>query len=64
MAAGWAIDGSEFESMQGQELPLLRVMLTGSAAHPASFSMASEGVKRPKREASQSPPTSAHVTKT
>jgi hypothetical protein len=36
---GWTTEGSEFESRWGQEISLLRVVQTGSGAHPASYSM-------------------------
>jgi hypothetical protein len=40
---------------------LLHSVQTGSGAHLASYSMDTEGVKRPGREADHSPPSSADV---
>jgi hypothetical protein len=44
---------------------LLHVVQTGSCAHPASYPMVpvviSSGVKRPRRKADHSPPTSAET---
>jgi hypothetical protein len=63
LATGWTIEGSKFESRQGQEFFLLHVVQTGSGAHPASYPMGTGGcflgVKRQGREADHSPPTSA-----
>jgi hypothetical protein len=64
----WTIDGSEFNSREGQEFSLLRVVKTGSGAHTAFYQMGtwalSPWVKRPGRESDDSPPTSAEVKKT
>jgi hypothetical protein len=40
IAAGYGLtEGSEFESLYGQEFSLLHVFQTGSEAHPASYPM-------------------------
>jgi hypothetical protein len=36
---GWTTEESEFETRQGQKFSLLRVIQTGSEAHPASYPM-------------------------
>jgi hypothetical protein len=43
LATGWTAKGSEFESRWEQELSFLRVVQTGSGAHPASHSMGTGG---------------------
>jgi hypothetical protein len=57
---------AEFESRYGQEFSLLHVFQTKSGPHLASYKMRtrvffSPGVKRPRREADHSPPTTAEV---
>jgi hypothetical protein len=70
IATGYGLDdqGSEFESREDQEFSLLRNIQTGPGAHPVSYPMDNggpfSGVKRPRREADHSPPTSAEVKKT
>jgi hypothetical protein len=60
----WRTPG--FEYRLGQEFSLCHVQ-AGSEAHPAYYTMGTEGaipgVKRPEREADHSPPTSAEVKK-
>jgi hypothetical protein len=67
LATRWT-EGSDFESLQCQELYLLHSVQTGSGAHTASYSMRNGGsfpkVKRPGSESHHSPPTSAEVKKT
>jgi hypothetical protein len=67
MATDWTTEGSEFGSGQGQEFYLLHVVQTGSGIHPTSYPMGTgssfPGVKRPGREADQSPPTNAEIKK-
>jgi hypothetical protein len=64
---GWTTDGSDFESRYIQEFSLLQIIQTGSGVHPTSYPMdtgaLSPGVKRPGREADQSPPASVEVKK-
>jgi hypothetical protein len=43
MATGWTMEGSEFEFRKGQECELLRIVQTGSGAHPASYPMGIRG---------------------
>jgi hypothetical protein len=57
----------EFESWYGQEFSLLHVIQISSGDHTASYPMVVAGlfsrVKRPGREADNSPPTSAEAKK-
>jgi hypothetical protein len=39
----WKTEGSEFESLYGQEFSLLHVVQTGSGAHSASYPMGTGG---------------------
>jgi hypothetical protein len=43
MATGWTIEGSGFESREGQEFSLLHVVHTGSGVHPASYPLDTGG---------------------
>jgi hypothetical protein len=65
---GWTTKGSVFESRWGKEFLFLHVVQTGSGAQSASYPMWTggyfPGVKRPRREANHSSPTSAEVKKT
>jgi hypothetical protein len=58
----------EFESRWGLEFSLIHVVQTGSGGHPASYPTGKEGfspgVKRSRREADNTPATSAEVKKT
>jgi hypothetical protein len=69
MATGYGLDdrGSEFESRLEQEFSLLRVVQTGSGAHPASYPMGTgpcfSGGKAAGNEADHSPPVSNEVKK-
>jgi hypothetical protein len=62
------IEGSEFESRQGQEFLLLHIIQTNSGVYPNSSPMGtrvlSPGVKRQGREADHSSPTSGEIKKT
>jgi hypothetical protein len=50
---------------RGKNFSLLYVIQTGSWEHPASYPMGdTAGVKRPRREADHSPPTSVEIKKT
>jgi hypothetical protein len=64
---GWTTERSGFESRYGQEFSRLLVVQTGTRVHPTSYTMGTgisfPGVKRPRREADHSPPTSAEVKK-
>jgi hypothetical protein len=65
---GWTAELSEVESWYGKDFCPLHVVKTGSRAHPTSYKMGtgalSSGVKRPVREADQSPPTSTEMKNT
>jgi hypothetical protein len=65
---GWVTEGLEFQSRYGQEFSLLRIVQTGSGAHPASYPMCTggsfPGVKQQEHEADHSSQTSAEVKKT
>jgi hypothetical protein len=65
IATGYRLDewGLDFESQWGQEFSVLHVVQTGSGVHPTSYPMGTQGVKRPRREADHSPPTSPEVKK-
>jgi hypothetical protein len=43
IATGWTTERSEFESRYGEEFYLLRVIQTGSGAHPAYYPMGTAG---------------------
>jgi hypothetical protein len=43
LATGWTAEGSEFESLEGQEFSVLHVVQTCSAVHPASYPMDTGG---------------------
>jgi hypothetical protein len=62
LAAGWTIEGSEFESRYSQIFPLLHIIQTRSGVHAASYPVGTETLspvlRRPGREAAHSPPTS------
>jgi hypothetical protein len=53
---------SEFESWYGQVFSLLRVVQTGSGAHPASYPMDTGG-SFPGGKAEHSPPASVEIKK-
>jgi hypothetical protein len=62
LATGWTIEGSKFESRQGQEFSLFHVIKTGPGAQPFTYPKGiggtiPGGVKRQGREADHSPPT-------
>jgi hypothetical protein len=67
LATGWTTEGSEFESLWGQEFSPLHIVQTCSGVHPTSYSMGTGGsfprVKRSGREVYHSPSTSAEVKK-
>jgi hypothetical protein len=65
---GYELDGRGTEvrfSAGARDVSLLSSVQTGSGAHPASYPMDTggsfPGVKRPMREAEQSPPSSAEI---
>jgi hypothetical protein len=63
IATGWTTEESKFESRYGQERSFLHVVQTGFGVHPASYPMGT-GVKRGRREAGHSPPSSAEILHT
>jgi hypothetical protein len=70
IATGYGLDDlgeREFEYRQGKKFSLLHIVQTGSGVHPTSYKMGTGGsfpeVKRQRREADHSPPTSAEVKK-
>jgi hypothetical protein len=63
LAAGWEAERSEFESRWERDIFLLHVILSGTRAHPVSYSVGT-GVKRPGCEADHSPPTSTEAKNT
>jgi hypothetical protein len=58
----WTGEGLKFESQQGREFSLLKVVQTESGAHPASYPMVTggsfQGGKASRREADHSTSTS------
>jgi hypothetical protein len=68
VAKFWAAELSGFEFRWGQDSSPLRVVQTGSGAHPASYRIGtgalSKGVKWQEPEADHLPPTSAEVKNT
>jgi hypothetical protein len=70
IATGYGLEDHgvwEFESRLGQKFSLLHIVQTGSGVHPTSYTMNTgssfPGVKRQRREADHSPPTSSEVKK-
>jgi hypothetical protein len=43
LATGWTIEGTEFESRNGQEFSLLHVVQTSSGVRPTSYPMGAGG---------------------
>jgi len=64
IATGYGLDGPGIESRWGERFSA--PVQTGPGVHPASWTMGTgsfPGVKRPRRDADPSPPSSAMVMK-